>query len=495
MKKQVYFYITLVITVLLSLTSLMVTPTWAQGETEKQVVNLDTTLAEAAAKGFLTTLVRPDLANMTSFYLADSAETDSLGDKLDDVSSYTITTAQWINDDTYQVQATLHPANEQITLQVEKINGRWQVSDLTMVVTTANATMVNYTTSMAVSTGISAVAGNGSGKLVFQTESGGDIYVIKADGTGLQRVTAGIDPQLSPDGTQIAFTRWTPYYELFTINVDGSNEQSIMQGWRQMKSPTWSADESKIIFSYQDGGRLDAEEVRLNVAEAAMSGEKLNIPEECVGFERAGKYLKCTLPADAYWHLQQVDLNTEEFLDLGTENYTYGPTGHPTDTDQLIYKGERGLAGHSLVTNRSWPLTSDYRDHTPVYSPDGSKIAVSYWQDGHWEVHTMNADGSNRQRLTKTPNSVLVENNHLVSEFVAGKERFVAPENPHWNNAAPVWSPDGSQIAFLTDRTGEWEIWIMTTDGSNQHPMFSNGALDALTLTYNGVDERMLSWQ
>jgi dipeptidyl aminopeptidase/acylaminoacyl peptidase len=107
----------------------------------------------------------------------------------------------------------------------------------------------------------------------------------------------------------------------------------------------------------------------------------------------------------------------------------------------------------------------------------------------------MNLDGSGRQRLTSTPLSVLAENRELTTEFVAGKERVVASPNPSWNNAAPVWSPDGSQIAFVTDRTGQWEIWIMNADGSNQRPMFPNGALNELTLTYAGVDERMLSWR
>jgi len=71
----------------------------------------------------------------------------------------------------------------------------------------------------------------------------------------------------------------------------------------------------------------------------------------------------------------------------------------------------------------------------------------------------------------------------------------VAPENPHWNNAAPVWSPDGSRIAFMTDRTGKWQIWIMNAGGSDQRPMFSAGKLDGIPLNYAGVDERMLSWQ
>jgi dipeptidyl aminopeptidase/acylaminoacyl peptidase len=107
----------------------------------------------------------------------------------------------------------------------------------------------------------------------------------------------------------------------------------------------------------------------------------------------------------------------------------------------------------------------------------------------------MNLDGSGRQRLTETPLTVLAENTILTTDIVDGVERTVVPENPHWNNAAPVWSPDGSQIAFVTDRTGRWEIWIMNADGSNQRPMFPNGQLDGLSLNYAGVDERMLSWQ
>ena len=32
----------------------------------------------------------------------------------------------------------------------------------------------------------------------------------------------------------------------------------------------------------------------------------------------------------------------------------------------------------------------------------------------------------------------------------------------------PSWSPDGSQIAFESDRDGDYEIYIMAADGSNQ---------------------------
>jgi len=58
---------------------------------------------------------------------------------------------------------------------------------------------------------------------------------------------------------------------------------------------------------------------------------------------------------------------------------------------------------------------------------------------------------------------------------------------------APTWSPDGAKIAFLTDRRGKWEIWVMNADGSDQRPMFET-ALDEVSMGYEFVGERVISW-
>jgi Tol biopolymer transport system component len=69
-------------------------------------------------------------------------------------------------------------------------------------------------------------------------------------------------------------------------------------------------------------------------------------------------------------------------------------------------------------------------------------------------------------------------------------EQQINGEEPRsWNNVAPTWSPDGSQIAFLTDRTGQWEIWVMQADGSDQHPLLPQEVQAQPNLQFNGVDE------
>lgn len=59
-----------------------------------------------------------------------------------------------------------------------------------------------------------------------------------------------------------------------------------------------------------------------------------------------------------------------------------------------------------------------------------------------------------------------------------------------------VWSPDGTRIAWETNRDGAFQIWVMNADGSDKHPVTSGPALhgwpqwrpDGARLVYWGYD-------
>jgi Tol biopolymer transport system component len=76
----------------------------------------------------------------------------------------------------------------------------------------------------------------------------------------------------------------------------------------------------------------------------------------------------------------------------------------------------------------------------PEFSPDDTKIVFTRFE-GSGQIYLMNSDGSHQVNLT-----------HAAS-----------------NDVLPKWSPDGSRIAFLSDRetSGIMQIWIMDPDGSN----------------------------
>lgn len=63
----------------------------------------------------------------------------------------------------------------------------------------------------------------------------------------------------------------------------------------------------------------------------------------------------------------------------------------------------------------------------------------------------------------------------------------------------PVWSPDGNAIAFVSDRGGVWAIWVMTPDGKGISQLFTmNGTPDGFigndTYASRGWAEERISW-
>ncbi len=296
-----------------------------------------------------------------------------------------------------------------------------------------------------------AVPSEPTGMLVFQTSMGGDIYTVNVDGSNLQRIADGMDPTWSPDGSRIAFIRWREPRGVWVADIDSTgaatNEWRVFD-WSEPRWTSWSPDGEEILFSRVSGGRLEEREFCFR------------------GF--------CfTFPAYPHWKVGVVRAADGSFYEPPPPDsqVSRAPDWAPVG-DQIVFDDVQGLRVQNLDRTVSYQITDDAKDTSPVWSPDGNQVAFVRRQHDHWEIYAVDADGGNVRRLTDTPKK---------------------PNGQVGNSASPAWSPDGNYLAFLTDRSGKWEIWIMRANGSNPKPMFKS-ALNGLALDYAALGELAISW-
>ena len=65
-------------------------------------------------------------------------------------------------------------------------------------------------------------------------------------------------------------------------------------------------------------------------------------------------------------------------------------------------------------------------------------------EKNNWDVYTVDFSGGAVTNLTQNPT----------------------------NDGMATFSPDGSKIAFVSDRDGQWAVWVMNVDGSNPFKCF-----------------------
>jgi Tol biopolymer transport system component len=103
-----------------------------------------------------------------------------------------------------------------------------------------------------------------------------DIYVMNADGSGRHRLTSDpapeSDPDFSPDGKRILFTRWIKDQPaIFAMDSDGANVTRLSPG--PGRNPRFSPDGRRIAYWAPDGLRLmDADGANSRILADAREG-------------------------------------------------------------------------------------------------------------------------------------------------------------------------------------------------------------------------------
>jgi TolB protein len=141
--------------------------------------------------------------------------------------------------------------------------------------------------------------------------------------------------------------------------------------------------------------------------------------------------------------------------------------------------------------------------YLPGYAPGADRIVFTTERRGRVQLATIRPDGSDESVLDTTPNDGIVWDDWDPAVAPDGRQvAFVSTRDNQWDiyslnlttgavrrlttdparDYSPAWSPDGRRIAFASERSGMTdrpEIWIMNADGSNPVRLTANGVFDA----------------
>jgi len=237
------------------------------------------------------------------------------------------------------------------------------------------------------------------GRIAFRSVRDGDweIYAMNLDGSNLQRLTTNAAqddmPRWSPDGKQIVFrSERDGNQEIYVMDGQGADVRRLTNNSFKDSEPSFSPDGTRILFSSNRAGQWDL-------------------------------------------YTMQTDGSRQTRLVTQGGGGRFSPDGQKMvfssirDGDPEIYIADSDGSHATRLTN------SPGYDGGVAFSGDGSKIAFMSARSGNLDVFVMNADGSDPENVTQHPA----------------------------NDGGPVFAGN-DQLVFFSDRDGDIEVYRMSLD-------------------------------
>lgn len=284
-------------------------------------------------------------------------------------------------------------------------------------------------------------------------------------------------PAFSPDGQTLAFlrARVMGITDIFIVPVSGGQSRRITFDNLKISGIDWTQDGSEIIFSSNRVSNFNLWKI------PARGGASEGLPGVGEDAYRLSASRQKERLAYMHW-IVDTNIWRQEITDGGAQS-----------------------GAHLLIASTRW-------DSHPQYSPDGKRVAFASTRSGAPEIWVCDSDGLNPVQLTSNGGPFTgsphwsPDGSRIVFESRVGADADIYVMNADGtslrrltaessDDLTPVWSKDGRWIYFISNRSGNWQVWKMAAGGGTSVQMTLNGGIaaaesvDGKTLYFCKADE------
>ncbi|MDP4262942.1 MAG: PDZ domain-containing protein [Bacteroidota bacterium] len=347
-----------------------------------------------------------------------------------------------------------------------------------------------------------------------------DLWIMpKEGGTAIKLSSpAGVEtyPKFSPDGKSIAFSgNYDGNNDVYVLPANGGVPVRLTGHGYSDRVVDWTMDGKKVLFaSSRESGKARFNQFYTVPANGGVV-EKLPLAyAEFGSYSPDGKQIAVVFRTQVgrNWKryrggwkadIQLFNLSTKESKSIGAEadagnefpmwngNAIYFLSDRGPELRMNLWKYDLGTKAYTQLTN-----FKDYDVHYPSLGPDdivfeaGGKMylySISSGKQKAVEVNVVTDKAMLKpkietvdklvQQLSISPdgNRVLIQARGDI--FSVPAENGYVKDITRTSGAAeryPAWSPDGKYIAYWSDQSGEYELWITEPDKENSAKKLTN---------------------